>query len=1547
MSDLTRLTRNYELSVWTLQDGFIAVLGASGAQYRGRVQNPEINLVNDGTSELTFSIPMYLDNGIERKMNPNWKDIYNAQTIAGMRKIKVIFNKHTDVERVFEFMITKVTKIHESDKPQCDVTCEGLAFHELGKIGYKLEFSTDTVSEESYQWYKDKTGEEPVPTLDYWCTKALGLTYVPNNPTLINSSIWYYKVEMDWSDYAHSSDIPRLSNKIYEEEYTVAWTEELLPKDKDSVISYREKTRTLDEKESNIYNLTQKLAETFGIFCRYDYGYDENYHITSRTIVFYNTGVSDKNRKLSFSYPYSSTKISREDDCTDIVTKMYVTAIEDQTTDSGLITIMSSDANPTQEDYLLNFDYLHEIHTISDEQYADVKTYEKEIRRINDELVPINNALLIKEDRLPKVEALVTTAKNAMALDTERINNSRRLVNALTEGTGIISITGSKAKTAALLPENEDKTSFYIKAPEIGILPQTLKIYFTYTNGALSNQLSGKFEYDEFHNLTQIKGIPLTALNGSNRRTAYLTFDYSPKLYYEQIEAVWRARLAKDEGDYTLYNAEVTTLNNDIATLKTDRETKLAEKAAVVKEFERMMGPALREGYWTPDNYDVTAGERYTDYFIPSTATATTAGGTSNHTSFIWDKELFDDEQKGTYQLGIQQTEKAYPCIKLTSAQVTFIKNNWDQPLGILYYDYRRSAAQEHREEFLRCLAIGSSAIPVIIYSSSGGAEFALLITEASSWTAEEISFLKSSASGEGEARIGYLKTAVVNNQLKVTAEPTSPLMISASQWVTLDSSLYVCYPRCKIDSLTLKNNETDLNITYNGVLLQEFEDYYTLQRVDSATESNYYITLKPETLLKQGTLGAQWAVRFVLSNSSTAIYLDAREILKENSKPKVTYSVDPNVFYDDFMYTDYNALNRIAFINDFELEFDGAQGYISKLSLNLDFPDKDNIEIKNYKNKFEDLFSTIVAQTEAMEKNETAIAIAARSFNIDGSLTESALTGALKKVDLNYAFNNGKLTISEKDGIWGTSDSGVVAFRGGGIFTATQKDSSGNWIWNTGIVPEGINAELITAGQLDTAKIKIYSGDKVRFQLNSDGLFAYKSYFSDYDIGASGTALSTLNTTVANSENAIDFSQYLVVNSEGLFLNAKKGAYVLKANKSEYKILTKDVTRVSINWQGFTIRNWDDDAVFFANADTGDLTVRGTIYATGLYISGSDTPIDTYLNNHTYEFGATVDGFYSTYSTTTSSLQRKTSLIQDDGQILLSACTFDSEGIGDLSKIKITPTQITIGSSGSIDIAAGKINMSAVNNLQNSLDGKYTTISGISITTDGVDITGSKHINLDVSAASYLHLSPTMIDMKSGSIKINGEPIWERNDIIYSYTDPRSTAGITVPSDRAWLWVKPIGTDSQQSSWSGNAASWTATGGSIMNTPSSGGITYTIDITYKMNFSAGSTATTYQGVTIHMYIYDQKNHNIWTWDEVTVDFAGSQGQASSHRYWTIQENLFADGGAIDFEIDEARWGNYYNNTLGITGLTCVIKAEAEVGMASGSQCIVYYFPKT
>jgi len=59
------------------------------------------------------------------------------------------------------------------------------------------------------------------------------------------------------------------------------------------------------------------------------------------------------------------------------------------------------------------------------------------------------------------------------------------------------------------------------------------------------------------------------------------------------------------------------------------------------------------------------------------------------------------------------------------------------------------------------------------------------------------------------------------------------------------------------------------------------------------------------------------------------------------------------------------------------------------------------------------------------------------------------------------------------------------VNFRCDGIFTASQKNENEDWIWNTAITPNGINADLITTGQLDTNLVKIFAGDRLRFQLN------------------------------------------------------------------------------------------------------------------------------------------------------------------------------------------------------------------------------------------------------------------------------------------------------------------------------------------------------------------------------------------------------------------------------------------------------------------------------
>jgi hypothetical protein len=72
--------------------------------------------------------------------------------MINMRKIKVIFNKKTIDEEIFEFLITKITDSHSGDVIDCEVHCEGLAFHELGKIGYKYVLSLDEYMADVDAW---------------------------------------------------------------------------------------------------------------------------------------------------------------------------------------------------------------------------------------------------------------------------------------------------------------------------------------------------------------------------------------------------------------------------------------------------------------------------------------------------------------------------------------------------------------------------------------------------------------------------------------------------------------------------------------------------------------------------------------------------------------------------------------------------------------------------------------------------------------------------------------------------------------------------------------------------------------------------------------------------------------------------------------------------------------------------------------------------------------------------------------------------------------------------------------------------------------------------------------------------------------------------------------------------------------------------------------------------------------------------------------------------------------------------------------------------
>jgi len=51
---------------------------------------------------------------------------------------------------------------------------------------------------------------------------------------------------------------------------------------------------------------------------------------------------------------------------------MYIKPVNSDTSRDGFITILDTAANKSGEDYLLNFDYMHTVGSITDEQYNGV-----------------------------------------------------------------------------------------------------------------------------------------------------------------------------------------------------------------------------------------------------------------------------------------------------------------------------------------------------------------------------------------------------------------------------------------------------------------------------------------------------------------------------------------------------------------------------------------------------------------------------------------------------------------------------------------------------------------------------------------------------------------------------------------------------------------------------------------------------------------------------------------------------------------------------------------------------------------------------------------------------------------------------------------------------------------------------------------------------------------------------------------------------------------------------------------------------------------------
>ena len=848
----------------------------------------------------------------------------------------------------------------------------------------------------------------------------------------MESTRWYYDIQMNWGSF--ESQYLRDPKKVYEEEYVSAWTDDLRPAAHEA---YREKLRPVNAAESNLYNITQTIAETFGIYCKYVYGYDENYHIISREIIFYNNYLNENN-VMSFIYPYTANQVSREMDATDVVTKMFIRPQDNEMIVGGQINIQNSPCNGMREDYLLNFDYLYNIGAITKEQYEYIPTYQVAVRNLNIQLENLNGQILAQEQIKNDQAALEAIYDRSVALDTERLDYNTELYKKLAD------TDGNRDQYFSRVPANPYSTfirkdtngRYYIalNSQDKGINPSTIHIYrfFNSAKGLFKNEIprsnfsvvndeynspseitltnfSEDFELDsqfiqfnaETWSWQYVEDTTASVNNHSNSLLVYLVYKYQPVLYFDKINEIWIAKKNADQSNLDLARAAINTAEEQLKLLNKNYNDKLREKNELISKFERMMGPALREGYWQPEDYADYGNNKINTSTLNSNFNESAItfdfqfSDPSQDVSAIWDNQLFDDENKNYYEESVLREKVYYPCIRVTSSIMSAI-GTWlkagKTPAFIFNNNYFKtldiSANEDTLVENVAIFSLGSQMQLGFVAASSGSQVIPVLVlTGTETMTEDQIDFMKQqSASTEngGNPRLGIVTTNIVDSIARISIEE-GYIALNDSSFLALPQNYFTVYPRLRLCSTDL--NTESVVINYHNKLLTNYEDYAILSRnVVSGIETKtakfeYLITIKPHVLFKDGTLNNTFNVAYTLSNAATCIYLDAQQVMADSSKPRASYTVNVNVLNIDYMNTLYKHLTQLVMINDTQLKFENTFGYISQLELNLDAPWEDKIEVKNYKTKFEDLFTTIVASSETMRQNAASFEAAAKGM--------------------------------------------------------------------------------------------------------------------------------------------------------------------------------------------------------------------------------------------------------------------------------------------------------------------------------------------------------------------------------------------------------------------------------------------------------------------------------------------------------------------------------------------------------------------------------------
>lgn len=466
-------------------------------------------------------------------------------------------------------------------------------------------------------------------------------------------------------------------------------------------------------------------------------------------------------------------------------------------------------------------------------------------------------------------------------------------------------------------------------------------------------------------------------------------------------------------------------------------------------------------------------------------------------------------------------------------------------------------------EYYIRHKLLNSEALYNDLYSTEGGLGLYVTLRDLNNQIAkpiEELAAISNTLNVLTSRRLTYSTIISQSETLYeeaiaeiMAAEKLSRAQAIAKKYDSKKNNDYVndCVKRRSEARNTADRYQEILNNTLtliDGYNISYAEISHKLNKIANKKKSlslNFY--QKYSRFIQEGT----WSSEDYIDPED--YYVDAQMVSHTSAFPKVSYTINVIEISQVEGYEPYFfKIGDKTYMED--TEFFGWQKngrpyqeeiVVSEVSYSLDDPSKNTIKVQNFKTQFEDLFQRITATTQSLQYHEGEYKRAAGAINPDGSINSSILQNSLNNNSLILKNVKEESVVWDETGITISNfvnPNNIVRLVSGGIVLS----SDGGRSWTTGITGEGINANVITTGRLDTNRIRIFNSSQQTFEWNSTGINAYAQ-----DI----------------QTDAVNYSQFVRFDQFGLY------GYIGDTNKEFVTINdVLDSANFSLTWKGLKI---------------------------------------------------------------------------------------------------------------------------------------------------------------------------------------------------------------------------------------------------------------------------------------------------------------------------------------------------------------------------------------